>query len=119
MTMTQRSVANIDALKGNTIVPGGGVAVLYNGGGFEFRFVAVYDAWGSGITLVPVTILGRSRLGSIGLWNSQATYAADTYFDDEPAADVQYAVTSVNFATTNGFPATPTGTRLPGRALAA
>src|SRR3954454_23901035 len=30
------SAANIDATKGNTIVPGGGVAVLYNGGDLNF-----------------------------------------------------------------------------------
>src|SRR5260370_26406994 len=46
--------ANISALKGNTIVPAGGAAVLYNGTDLNFDPARFTNAWGSGITLVPV-----------------------------------------------------------------
>jgi Lamin Tail Domain len=105
------SVANIDATKGNTIVPGGGVAVLYNGGDLNFDSSRFTGAWGSGITLVPVTNFSSLSIGdAVGLWNSQATYAADTLASTtSPRRTFNSAVSSVNFATTNGFPAATNG----------
>ena len=105
------SVANIDALKGNTIVPGGGVAVLYNGGDLNFDPSRFTGAWGSGITLVPVTNFSSLSVGDVvGLWNSQASYAADTLASTtSPRRTFNSAVTSVNFATTNGYPAATNG----------
>src|SRR6478735_1535631 len=65
-TMT---VANIAASKGNTIVPAGGVAVLYNGGDLNFDPSRFTNAWGSGITLVPVSTFSSLSVGdAIGLW---------------------------------------------------
>src|SRR4051794_37341160 len=45
------SAANIKAANGNTIVPAGGVAVLYNGGDLNFSPSRFSNAWGGGITL--------------------------------------------------------------------
>jgi hypothetical protein len=103
--------ANIDATKGNTIVPGGGVAVLYNGGDLNFDSSRFTSAWGSGITLVPVSNFSPLSVGdAIGLWNSQTSYAADTLASTtSPRRTFNSAVTSVNFATTNGYPAVTNG----------
>jgi len=105
------SVANIDALKGNTIVPAGGVAVLYNSGDLNFDPSRFTNAWGSGVTLVPVTTFSPLSAGdAIGLWNNQANYAADTLASTtSPRRSFNSAVTSVNFATSNGYPATTNG----------
>jgi hypothetical protein len=105
------SAANIDAHKGNTILPAGGVAVLYNGGDLNFEPSRFTNAWGSGITLVPVTNFSSLSVGdAVALWNSQATYAADTLASTtSPRRSFSSAVTSVNFAMTNGYPAATNG----------
>ena len=78
--------ANINAANGNTIVPAGGVAVLYNGTDLNFDPSRFTNAWGSGITLVPVSGFTSLTAGdSIGLWNSHATYAADDSDVDDRA----------------------------------
>src|SRR6185295_14754750 len=44
---------------------------------------------------------------AIALWNSQASYAADALAaTTSPRRTFNSAVTSINFATTNGYPAT-------------
>jgi hypothetical protein len=103
--------ANIDADDGNTIVPAGGVAVLYNGGDLNFDPSRFTSAWGGGITLVPVgSFTALSANDSIGLWNSHASYAADDLMVmTSPRRTFNTAVASVNFATTNGYPATING----------
>ena len=74
-TMT---AANIDSVNGNTIVPAGGVAVLYNGGDLGFQPSRFTNAWGGGITLIPVSNFSALTPGdSIALWNSHASYTAD------------------------------------------
>ena len=105
------SVANIDAHNGNTIVPAGGVAVLYNGGDLNFDSSRFTGAWGSGIPLVPVSTFSPLSVGdAIGLWNSRTSYAADELMSTtSPRRSFISAVTSVNFATTNGYPATTNG----------
>ena len=99
-------MANIDSANGNTIVPAGGVAVLYNAGDLNFEPSRFSSAWGSGITLVPVSNFSALTAGdAIGLWDSH-----DKYADDElaggmsPRRTFNTAVTSVNYATTNGYP---------------
>ena len=70
--------ANISSANGNTMVPAGGVAVLYPGDELEFMPQRFLDAWGSGITLIPVdgfTVLSETDV--IGLWSSYADYQAD------------------------------------------
>src|SRR6478672_5688546 len=62
------SAANIKAANGNTIVPAGGVAVLYNGGDLNFAPSRFTNAWGGGITLVPVSTFSSLSAGdAIGL----------------------------------------------------
>ena len=92
---------------GNTIVPAGGVAVLYNGGDLNFDPSRFTGAWGGGITLVPREwfYMRSAPADAIGLWSSHATYAADDLMSmTSPRRSFNSAVASVNFATTNGFP---------------
>jgi hypothetical protein len=105
------STANISAAKGNTIVPAGGAAVLYNGGDLNFDPSRFTNAWGSGITLVPVSSFTALTGGdSIGLWSSQTSYKADELMSSvSPRRTFNSAVASVNFATANGFPTATSG----------
>lgn len=105
------SVANISSTNGNTIVLAGGVAVLYNGGDLNFDPARFTNAWGGGITLVPVGSFTSLTAGdAVGLWSSQASYAGDALTSTtSPRRAFTSAVASVNFATTNGFPATTNG----------
>lgn len=105
------AAANIDAAKGNTIVPAGGVAVLYNGGDLNFDASRFTNAWGSGITLIPVSTFSSMSVGdAIGLWSSHANYAADDLMSTtSPRRSFNSAVTSISFATTNGYPSVTDG----------
>ena len=105
------SAANIVAANGNTLVPAGGVAVLYNGGDLNFDPSRFTNAWGGGITLVPVSSFSSLTAGdAIGLWSSHANYAADDLMSmTSPRRSFNSAATSVSFATTNGYPATTNG----------
>ena len=83
--------ANISAAHGNTIVPAGGVAVLYPGDDLDFmpqRFLDGHwrnsvppvplDAWGGGISLIPVNgFTPLTATDAIGLRPSHAAYQAD------------------------------------------
>lgn len=108
---TKIGAANISNVNGNTIVPAGGVAVLYNGSDLNFDPTRFTNAWGSGITLVPVNGFTSLTPGdAIGLWSSHASYSADDLMvPTSPRRTFNSAVVSVNFATTNGFPATTNG----------
>ncbi len=105
------AAANIDATHGNTLVPAGGVAVLYNGGDLNFDPSRFTNAWGGGITLVPVSGFSSLTAGdAIGLWSSHATYAADDLMSmTSPRRSFNSAVRSVSFATANGYPAATNG----------
>lgn len=105
------SAANIDADNGNTIVPAGGVAVLYNGGALNFEPSRFTNAWGGSITLVPVTSFSPLTAGdAIGLWSSHAGYAADELPSmTSPRRTFNSTVTSVNFATASGYPSVTDG----------
>jgi hypothetical protein len=105
------STPNIADTNGNTIVPAGGVAVLYNGTDLNFDPARFTSAWSGNITLVPVTGFTSLAAGdSIGLWNSHATYSNDDLMaPSSPRRTFNSAVSSVNFATTNGFPSTTNG----------
>ncbi len=105
------SAANIDSANGNTIVPAGGVAVLYNGGDLGFQPSRFTNAWGSGITLIPVSNFSSLSVGdAIGLWDSHATYKGDELASTtSPRRSFDSAVTSVNFASANGFPTATNG----------
>ena len=103
--------ANILATNGNTIVPAGGVAVLYNGTALGFDSTRFTNAWGSGITLIPVSSFTRLTADdAIGLWSTHKNYDDDNLDpNSQPRRTFGHAVASVNFATTNGYPATGDG----------
>jgi hypothetical protein len=105
------STPNISAAKGNTIVPAGGAAVLYNGADLNFDPSRFTNTWGNGVTLVPVSSFTALTAGDvIGLWNSQTSYKADELMSStSPRRTFNSAVTSINFATTNGFPTATSG----------
>jgi hypothetical protein len=105
------SMPNISASKGNTIVPAGGAAVLYNGTDLNFDPSRFTNAWGSGVTLVPVTSFTSLSTGdAIGLWNSQASYKGDELMSStSPRRTFNSAVSSINFATSTGFPPATSG----------
>ena len=105
------SAANIDAVNGNTIIQSGGVAVLYNGGDLNFDPARFTGAWGGGITLVPVSNFSSlTAADAVGLWSSHASYAADALMSPtSPRRSFNSAMTSINFATANGYPATTNG----------
>jgi hypothetical protein len=105
---------NISAVNGNTVVPASGVAVLYNGGDLNFDPARFTNPWGAGIVLVPVsnfTSLAAGTAGdAIGLWSSYANYLADDLMTTiSPRRSFNSAAASVNYAPTNGFPATTNG----------
>jgi hypothetical protein len=114
--------ANISNTLGNTVVPAGGVAVIYNStssnglGGVPSRFT---DAWGDDIQLIPVNIWpsinNNSTRDRLGLWSSYAAYnpGAPATPTTEPAW--ANAVFEIDFHTSFGFPTTPGGS---GRSIA-
>jgi hypothetical protein len=105
------SMPNISSTHGNTTVPAGGIAVLYNGTDLNFDPERFTNAWGSGMTLIPVSGLTTlSTSDAIGLWNSHANYAGDALpSSTSPRRTFNTAVTSINYDTANGFPPTTNG----------
>ncbi|MEX2307131.1 MAG: lamin tail domain-containing protein [Pirellulales bacterium] len=106
--------SNISSGTGNTIVPAGGAAVLYNGTALGFDPSRFTDAWGSGITLVGVSnfpaMANTGVRDAIGLWSSLANYQADDLMTmTSPRRSFTNAVTSINFDTANGYPSTSNG----------
>lgn len=72
------AMPNIRAADGNTIVPAGGVAVLYPGDELEFEPARFNSAWGGGVTLIGVNGFTSLTSGdAIGLWPTHASYQAD------------------------------------------
>jgi hypothetical protein len=105
------NVANIIAGNGNTIVPAGGVAVLYNGSSLNFDATRFTNAWGNNITLIPVNGFTPMTAGdAIGLWSNYTNYLTDDLMATaSPRRTFNTAAASVNFATNNGFPSTSNG----------
>lgn len=106
------SVANISSAGGtrNTVVPAGGVAVLYAGDELDFMPERFHAAWGSGITLIAVD--GLTTLTSsdaIGLWSSHASYLADAIpgATTSPRRTFANAVAAIDYST--GFPTAASG----------
>jgi hypothetical protein len=97
--------ANIRAANGNTIVPAGGVAVLYPAAQLDFTPSRFTAAWGSGINLIPVTnFTAITATDAIGLWPSYDAYLADTIPDvsTSPRRTFASAVAVLDYST--GFP---------------
>ena len=105
------AMSNIDAANGNTMVPASGAAVLYNAAALNFDPSRFTNAWGGGITLVPVSNFSPLTGGdAIGLWNSLASYEADDLMSgSSPRRTFNSAVASVNFAVANGYPSADDG----------
>jgi len=106
------TAANISSAGGtrNTIVPAGGVAVLYAGDELDFAPERFQAAWGSGITLIAVdgftTLTGSD---AIGLWSSHASYLADAIpgATSSPRRTFASAVAAIDYST--GFPTAASG----------
>ncbi|HEY3391482.1 MAG TPA: lamin tail domain-containing protein, partial [Lacipirellulaceae bacterium] len=105
------AAANISAANGNTIVPAGGGAVLYNGGDLNFDASRFTTAWGGGYTLVPVSTFSPLTAGdAVGLWPSRDAYLADDLMSTtSPRRSFNSAAASVNYAMSSGYPATTNG----------
>jgi len=94
--------ANILAANGNTIVPAGGIAVLYAGNDLNYTPSRFTDAWGPGITLIPVRdFTSLTDADAIGLWPSHAAYTADTIPDamTAPRRTFNNAAVSLDYST--------------------
>ena len=94
---------------GNTIVPASGVAVLYAGSNLDFTPARFTNAWGSGITLIPVNSLtSLTDADAIGLWPNRAAYNADDLGAGmNPRRSFAHASVSLNYA--SGFPEVENG----------
>ncbi len=114
--------SNISNGTGNTIVPAGGVAVLYNGTTLGFDTTRFTSAWGSGITLIgvnatsPTASLGGG-LGNSGdafaLWDDFTKYDADDLFvTSGTRRTFNNSITNINYATANGYPSATNGKSL-------
>jgi hypothetical protein len=103
------AAANINAADGNTVIPAGGVAVLYPGDELDFTPERFNSAWGGGITLIGVNGFTSLTAGdAIGLWSSLSSYQSDTLPSTvSPRRTFTHAVTSISYST--GFPTAATG----------
>jgi len=76
--LSETIYVNIKATNGNTVIPAGGVAVLYAGSDLEYTPSRFTNAWGSGVTLIPVTnFTNLTATDAIGLWPNRTAYLAD------------------------------------------
>ena len=103
------AVSNIKSANGNTIVPAGGVAVLYAGSDLDFLPERFTNAWGAGINLIPVSSLtSLTDADAIGLWASRTDYDADDLGPGvNPRRSFAHATASLNYATS--FPSAQSG----------
>ena len=88
----------------NTIIPAGGVAVLYNGGNLDYSETRFRNAWGlaPSVPLIGVTSPPRLNNGGdqIGLWASFGDYSSDLGNDEGGGMEVvrfDNAVASLDF----------------------
>jgi hypothetical protein len=91
--------ANISSSLGNnTIVPAGGVAVLYSADELDFMPERFTNAWGAGITLIGVDgLTSLNAADAIGLWSSRASYDADEIPDVTTSPQRTFANASAAF----------------------
>jgi hypothetical protein len=107
--------ANIMSGTGTTMVPAGGVAVLYNASpnALDFNSARFTNTWGSPITLIGVssfTSLANSG-DAVGLWDSLADYMADDLMvTSGTRRTFNSAVSSINYMT--GYPNATNGRSL-------
>ena len=102
------AVSNIKAANGNTVIAAGGVAVLYAGSNLGFDPTRFTNAWGAGITLIPVNSLtSLTDADAIGLWPDRVSYDADDFGAGNPRRSFAHASASLNYA--SGFPTAAAG----------
>ena len=99
------------ATAANTVIPAGGVAVLYDGDGSAFNDQLFRQAWslGAGVPLIAVDgfpSLANSMTGrNFGLWTDAAAYAAALADDGEGTQRVSsFAGAAFSLDYANGFP---------------
>ena len=104
---------NIDRGLGNTIVPAGGIAVIYNGEALNYQPARFTAAWGSVANLIPVGSFSELTMDdAVGLWSSHAQYVSDAIANPmagEPRRTFTKSMASVRFAAANGYPAMVNG----------
>jgi hypothetical protein len=108
----------------NTVIPAGGVAVLYDGqltGAGDFNDTLFRTAWGLAPTVPLVAVnnfgLGLSNDGTaIGFWPNLGAYQADlSNADADPELEVTSLANSafsLDYRPTNMFPSVPSGTTI-------
>jgi len=103
------AVSNIKSANGNTVVPAGGVAVLYAGSDLDFMPGRFTNAWGSGINLIPVNSLtSLTDTDAIGLWPNRTAYDADDLGPGmNPRRSFDNATASLDYS--SGFPTASSG----------
>jgi Lamin Tail Domain len=85
----------------NTIVPAGGVAVLYPADELDFMPERFNNAWGEGITLIGVDgFTALSLADAVGLWPNRASYDGDAIPDaaGSPRRMFAGAVASIDYS---------------------
>jgi hypothetical protein len=85
----------------NTIIPAGGVAVLYPADELNFMPERFNNAWGGGITLIGVDgFTSLSGADAVGLWPNRAAYMADAIPDvtTSPRRTFNSAVAAIDYA---------------------
>ena len=96
----------------NTVVPGGGVAVIYNGAALDYDETRFRDAWGISSTVPLIGNNGALSLNNgagdwFGLWETFDAYSSDlANTDDDEGLEVtgfNNAVVSINYGS-EGFP---------------
>lgn len=99
------------ATAANTVIPAGGVAVLYDGAGSAFNDQLFRQAWSLGLGVPLIAVDGFPALANtgtgrnFGLWTDAAAYAATLADDGEGTQRVSSftgAAFSMDYA--NGFP---------------
>lgn len=102
--------ANIDGSMGNTVIPAGGVAVLYNAATSALNFTPdrFTNSWGGPITLIGVNPFGGGLANggdAFGLWSSLSNYQADDLMvTSGTRRTFSNAVTSLDYSAAAGFP---------------
>ncbi|MBA4105400.1 MAG: hypothetical protein C0485_06545 [Pirellula sp.] len=99
------------ATAANTVIPAGGVAVLYDGDGSAFNDQLFRQAWslGSGVPLIAVdgfpALANNGTSRNFGLWTDAAAYATALADDGEGTQRVSsFAGAALSLDYANGFP---------------
>jgi hypothetical protein len=106
------AAANISSADGtrNTIVPAGGVAVLYAADELDFMPQRFTGAWASGITMIGVDgLTSLTATDAVGLWSSHEMYLDDAIpgATGSPRRTFASAIASVDYS--SGFPEVESG----------